>query len=323
MEVSVRLKPLRGSARELKGIAVNINQAAHMIDLVASNLDTRMDAYATVAAKLKNYSASLETIGKKTRKLGAVGVRIAYLYEEADKETANSENFVSKVAWGMGLGALGPLGDSIDAVKALSEGNYGKAAGKIISMVGDVAESVDDNAKVDWRELFKLNKVDDPLEQGIEGAKKKVTSKAAWAAAIVENGWENYKEHGGLTSRFFEETGVESAIDVGEAALIGIGVGAAAAAIGVTAPAWAIGAVAVGVGIAVDAGLDWIVKKVSGNPDAEWKEAASDFVCDTGEAVVKGTKKVVKNIWNAAVNGIVKKSSSVCWGNFSLGGGGL
>ena len=137
--------------------------------------------------------------------------------------------------------------------------------------------------------------------------KEGLSSKTAWALAILENAWDNYMEHGGFTARFFEELGIESAIDVAEGALLIAGVGALAVAAGVTAPAWAVAAVAAAAGIVVDAGLDWVVSKITGNPDASWKESVSDFICDLGEKITGGKHK---------------RKSRVKWGKFNLGTGG-
>ncbi len=313
MEVRVIPKSLRSSAERIKGVAANADRAARTIRMASDNLDISLSGYAVISGKLNGYSEGIEAISRNTKKLGEAGVAISHLYEDADKELAQDEGFMSKVVWGV-IGEFGALGSLATAGKDVIYGEYGKVGGTLIDLVGG---AVCHDAKPKWYEPFKIS------EEGFKGeVKEKMASKVAWAAAIAENGWDNYKEHGGLNLRFFEETGVESAIDVGEGALLYAGaaaaVGAAGVAFGFTAPVWAVGAVAAVAGIAVDAGLDWIVKKATGDPDASWKEAASDFICDTGEAIAKEAGKK----FNDAVQGIKKFGSRIRWGSFSLGSAG-
>ncbi len=336
MDVTVQTKSLRRSAEHLKGIAMRLDMTAKKIQAVAGQLDASMASYEAVIEKLNTYSINLDTLADKTRKAGEAGVKIAYLYEDADNDLVNEESTGRKVAWSIVTGFLGPIGDIADITKNVSRGEYGKVMSTIISTVGDVVENTH-GGKVQWKELFNLNKVKDAQGYALKQARSKLTSKVAWAAAIVENGYDNFKEHGGFTMRFLEETGVESAIDIGEVALVGIGVGAAIATAGITAPAWVIGGVTAGTVILVDAGLDKIVSVVTKNPDASWKEMVSDFVCDTGEEWVKVKKrmhesagKVITNIkeksgeyvektWNNIVNAFRNNGSHCRWGNVNFG----
>lgn len=318
MEVTVKPTSLRSASGDLKGIAANVNRAARTIRMVSDNLDISSSVYMNISGKLKNYSNGIEAIGNKTKRAGEAGIKIAYLYEDADRDLAKSETLAGKVAWGAGMALLGTLGMEIDITRSVIEGNYGKAGGTVIKLVGKVVSPSKD-IRTKWG-----NPLKNPDKVFTGALKDKLTSKTAWAAAIVENSWDNYKEHGGVNTRFIEETGVESAIDVGESALLyagaSVAVGAAAVALGVSAPAWAVGAaagaVAIGAGIAVDAGLDWIATKITGDPEASWKEGVSDFICDTGEAIAKGAEKVVDDF----VNGVKDLGSRIKWGIFNFGG---
>ena len=245
-------------------------------------------------------------------------------YLNTESKIIDSESKLGKAAWAGVMAGLGPIGNVIDAGKATIEGNYGKTVSKIIDLVGDVKKNTE-GGHIKWRDMFGLDVVTDPLAKGIEKAKGKLTSGWEWAAAVVENGWDNYEEHGKFSSRFFEETAVESAIDIGKGALIAVGVGAAAAAVGISAPAWAIGAAGAVVAVGVDAGLNAIVRWATDNPKADWKEGASDFICDTGEKVFKETKKVVngavksvKKGWNSFVNSVTSRGSSTGWGRLAF-----
>ena len=330
MEFSVKPNVLRSNGTQIASISRGITAASWAVQSAAFGLDTSMRAYATIARKLDGYAQELEGMSRRATRLKKCAVKVASLYEQADGATVNRnkirkehfKDFVKDFIF-EGLETFGPIGGAIGISRAVWDGEYEKIPGKIYDIYDQVHENMD-GSKVKWKDVFGLNKIDDPLDYSIGNAKEALTSKANWAFELLESGVDNYKEHGGFTARWAEETGVEAGISIGETALVGIGVGALVAAAGVTAPAWAIGAAAAAGVVVADAGINAVVRWATGNPKADWKESVSDFVCDRFEeyqsfksGVHKAIGKSVKKGFNKLVSAFKSKGSSCRWGLFS------
>ena len=214
--------------------------------------------------------------------------------------------------------AAGPLGDFIDLPGTFEEGNVGKIIGSVIGTGWDVIDNFK-GTDTDWADWFDLGTYEhNPLGDffDISDTSAKISTACNWAATILETGYDNLQEHGGLSGRFLGETAVETGIKVGEGILIGAGVGALVVAAGVSAPAWAVGAAVVGVTVVVDKGLDTIVSWATQGEQTSWVEAASDGICN---AVEKGAKSIKEGLGNLK-NGIQNLMGSKCsWGKLKFG----
>lgn len=116
------------------------------------------------------------------------------------------------------------------------------------------------------------------------GEKIKVGTKwAGVALSAIGNAFGNYDEFNGDLSnaRFWEETVMETAVDIGIGALATAG---ATVVLGASAPAVAVGVAAVGVVWLADCGVKWLTKTVSGE-ERGLTEVISDTILDKGEAV--------------------------------------
>lgn len=136
--------------------------------------------------------------------------------------------------------------------------------------------------------LDKLNMFKTDSQTGatsIDGAKV-----GGWVLTFVADYFNNKEEaeKKGLTDlRRWEETVLETGIDIAKGAAISAAVAAGFAAIGVGAPV----VVVAGAGVVVSAGLDFICKKITGAVIGEEKgltETISDGILDFGEKVIGG-----------------------------------
>ena len=222
------------------------------------------------------------------------------------------------------IAAAGPLGYLGDAIRRATEGKPGDVIGDVLKIIGGFAKNVEKTG-INWGKWFGVNLPDKgPWESALgkytdfSTAGKSISTVCNWAAEIAKSGYNNYKEFGNFGMRFWEETATESLLKIGEGVLITAAAGALLAPVG--APVLVVGAVAAGVTVLVDWGLDSVVNWVTGGTQTEWMEAASDLICDTGEAIVNG----VKDVANAAVNGIKNTfeniGGAICkWGSFCFG----
>ena len=233
------------------------------------------------------------------------------------------------------IAATGPFGVIVDGVKQFVEGEYGKGVADIFKFAGGLVKNTN-GTKVDWASWFGLNPSNKgPWESALgkytdfSSAGKGFSTVCNWAAAIVTSGYDNFKEFGDgwySNPRFFGETATETLINVGEGILMSA---AAAAILGTTAPAVAVGVLAAVGTVAVDAGINSIIRLVTGNPKADWKEAVSDFVCDsvgnavewvkdTGQAVVDWAADTASDIADSIGEGISNIGNTICgWFGFA------
>lgn len=155
---------------------------------------------------------------------------------------------------------------------------------------------------------------DNPLEKvDLNNDSQKSMVKVNWISALLSSTISNVAENG-LSFRTAEETGVETLLSVGEDVLVSAAVGAAAAGlaatVGFTAPVILTSLAAVGVGIAFDKTGDFIAQKVTGQPDAAWKECISDKVSDGIEDALGIDGKTITV--GSAVQWIGSQLSPIC-----------
>lgn len=328
MEVTVETNNLRKAATQIRNARISMGIAALEVDAVALAMRGMDDNFAMVADRLRGYADDINRVSSKAGRLKSGALTIAGLYEKADLHTVRGKH--PNISWKQIGKTLGPV-----ISKTMTHGKVAKIAVKGADLLIKKAmgrEAIYKGTeyslvKPKWYEIWKRKrfKIVNLKQYVGDFAHTKITSKANWAAEVLASGWDNYREHGGFTSRFFEETAVEGGIGVGE----GIVGGAAAAGIiafaGVSAPAWAVAAG----GTVIVIGGDWLLDKgvqlVTGDPKAEWKEIASDKLCDhfeQGVHRIKDTGKAIKKGWNHLVGAFSGNGSSCKWGMVSHGAGG-
>lgn len=236
-----------------------------------------------------------------------------------------SFNITIKIIKELLIKAAGPLGTLYDAVKNGAEGKTKNVVTDIIDLVGGYVEN-SEGTKINWKDWFNFKysktNVDEIASSAIGKytdvsiVRKGISTACNWAYSIVSSAFDNYDEFGSFCSRFWEETAVESLLNIGEGILIGAGVGIAFAG----APAIAVGAAAAGITVLVDWGLDSLFSLASNGTQTKWTEAVSDVVCDIGEKAAGWLKSKAADGVSAIKNSIQNLAGSICpWGSFSFG----
>lgn len=199
---------------------------------------------------------------------------------------------------------VGPFGWLITGGKKILSGNGWGALSEMIKGVGKIAKSVVGVPKADWAsKLFGLTAATEntPFWKRIGDFSSKgkgINTICSWVGALISSGVDNFKEFGENSfgiPRFWAETIGESAIKIGEGALIGLGVSAVIGG----APVIAVGAATVAVTALVDWGLNSLVRFATGDPTAEWVDKASDLILDVGKGIINGGKEVLKEAGEA------------------------
>ena len=326
MEFSIDPKSLRHAAQQIQSANAMMQKAIIMVDVASGSLEHSMNSYGVIAERLKGNCRDLRKVSSKAGKLKRSAVKISFIYSDAERDIKNrKEGFLEKVAWGVVTGGLGTLGKVVKVTKAAYRGETAKViknTAKLIKKVGKVVIKKAKNDKsVKWRDIV--------VETSFDVKKAAEQGPLDWVLSIGESAYENYKEHGGFTPRWARETGTEAVLEVGKDLIIGSLVAAGVAVVfGSNPVGWAaLGAAALfGIGsaasgVAVDAGLDWIAQKCTGDSKAKWKEKVSDFICDTEEKTIKSNLKTANNLgrsvrkaWNRAVNGFTNNGSKCKWG---------
>lgn len=176
------------------------------------------------------------------------------------------------------------------------------------SAVGTVAETVSSDAP-DWVKAFTgwsketylsakdylKKETDDYILDITKTGSKKVAETvrvaAKWLGVALtgvfnfQDNFEEFKAQGGMANqRFWEETVVETVIDVGKDVLVGTAIVGVAAACGIAAPAWAIaGGTALILG-----GADFVSKKLT-------EKDLTEFISDTALNFRDGVNEGLKN----------------------------
>lgn len=206
--------------------------------------------------------------GNMGKAMGNWAKSLAGFYKEAE---SGGSDLLGLLPNGTVQKAGDAFGDSI-----LGGIKNGDLSGALGTMKGNAGEAISAglNGAADEYKLF---------GEGVTAADK-VSASANWAAAILDNGFDNYDEYknGGISAgRAVAETAVETAVDVGMDIGANAAIGIAAAALTPAAPAVAVGLAASAAVWGINAGVEYFTGKDCG----EW---AADFVCDGIEAAGNG-----------------------------------
>ncbi len=231
---------------------------------------------------------------------------------------------------------MGPFAFSVGTLDIIQGKDFAiaKYLNSVVKGMGKAISS-SNGIEVDWSKLFGL----DPSKStsfkdaflkklgDFSNVNKGIGTVVKWGTAVVSSGIENLQEFGAnawTNNRFWREVGVESALKIGEAALITAGITAVAAGL----PGIVIGGATAAAMIAVDWGLNNVVSWLTGGAETKWVEAVSDFVNNTGEMIVEGVGKavsktvdVVKDVGSKAVQAVGEGFNKVteAVGNFFSG----
>ena len=255
------------------------------------------------------------------------------LKEPKDSKTAQAEagNWVGELGWKILTGLNGPLtiaggvyslltGDFLGAGKGISKGTASLLK----------AFTVAENGKVtcDWAKMFGFTMNDKTFTESLRSTWDDFfpgsnangfqigTSVAKWAGvalSFIGSGISNYDEfEGEMGGRYWAETLMEGALDVGKGILVGAGVAAAfTAAIG-GAPAILVA----GATVAVTWGADKICEAITGK---NVTELVSDAILDTGERIIDDIADGLETVGEAIGNAgrAISNGAQALWNGFS------
>lgn len=230
------------------------------------------------------------------------------------------------------IGAYGPIGKGITTITDIFKGDYDWSSPKgyidmlsnLVGITGGVASSaskgfswqsllgVSSEAKT-FTQALKDNLIGDYNFGAAEGVAENVGVACKWAGAaltVIGEGVENFTDDENSFGRALAETVGESAVKLGEAALVGAAVGSIIPGAGTVVGA----AVAVAATVVVDWGLNAATNYLFGK---DFDEAVSDVVIDTVETVGKAAWEGVKTVGNALGNAASSAKDTVCswWSN--------
>lgn len=293
---------LMGKVTKCKWAAVS---NAYDLGRLATGLDNAAELYDNTEKKLSE-PTTMEEAQKKEQQdsAGFDWKNLAKIFGDMSPIA----NLVTAVAYGVDAKNGGGASSAISLLKSVV-----KAAGSI----GKVAK---DGTEVGWAsELLGLKAANAGmgetsfkafLDKGfgdykISGSNtigsniKAVAKWAGVALTLAGNAVSNYDEFGGDLSngRFWEETVVETGIDI----VKGIAISAAISACIGAAPAAAVAVLAGGVAVAAD----WVCEKVT-------KKKVTELVSDTAIDIAHGVRDGVSALWNSVVRP----------GRYSYAGGG-
>lgn len=256
------------------------------------------------------------------------------------QQTGSSENTEDTSNWWDNWGSVfpdllikelanlvGPFGFLFTGGQKLLDGKWDKALLEVIKSAGKGSKLLIDGPSVSWfKDIVGLT---DYTNKGFlkellgdySTVGKGIASGVKWVTTIADRMISNAKE-GLSTARFWGETVLETAIKVGEGALINWGVGLVAAAVCSNPISLGVSAAAVGVTFLVDWGLDGLTKLVTNGEKTEWVDAVGDWIIDdVGPAIGKAADKLkdaavktgeaIVDIGGKAVNAIGKGINSV------------
>lgn len=334
-QFAVNTDYLRGYANELEAARRTMDNIHDRLRMVQLGSVLQMNASFTMISRLSDCSAAVgnqaDNLWKLTRGLN----EIADLYDRFERDLTTPQpatdngpsgwwdwivdgtnTVISEVfeILGGGSGIFGILGclfegvngDWLQSIQHLLSGGSG-VVGAVFDLFGDTSPN--------WMEAFfgratnphsfsgAWNEfLDDMRIGGSRTAGQNASALCRWAGyalSFVMEGVDNYAEyHGDMGARFWSETLLEGAVDVG----VGIGAGVLAAALlPATWPAVAVGA--------VGAGAVWLVDSV-----CEWTtgQDLSDLIVDPilnyAERRIERTVEVVEDVGRAIVDG----ANAVC-----------
>lgn len=326
MDIEKRLwnisQSVAGINRSMTMKLKNSSQIGWQMQQILRQLDTEKSKvnamHQAMSAITENYRSTEESI------IGAAWAGIGR-DDVSNQDAAKTEQPVQKEETNIWLdlfkkviGEFGAAGTVFKMIAGWRDSSIFKKLGDVCKIIGKGASAVDDSG-IKWGSLIGIADMEkykdlkpsdsrfsfalkeelgdyafDTAKTGAKKSANKVGVVAKWfgkVLSVADNGYENYKEHGGFsTPRFWQEFITESAIDIGKDFLFGVAAGAGAAAVAgagviATAPAWVGVAAVTAAGIGISAGLDWladqITKAVTGNSEAEMTETISDAIWDS------------------------------------------
>ena len=318
-EFWVKSSQMKQYANDLERYTQKLYQYSEEIERISNSLSFNIGSNQSVARGLRKVSYDISEEAKANRNMANGLKEIARRYKATEEgicahavigwgnaassgstsnpdsgsgsESKSTAERIDDIIYKMLTSAAGPIGAGVDIIRNGIEGNAGNVISNLISQAGGVIKNID-GGKIDWGELFDAGKYKgNPLKNALgkyvdfSSVKNGISTACNWAAALIESGYDNFKEFGEFTGRFWGETVTETLIKAAEGIAVGAGIGAIVTALGVSAPVWAVGAVTAGVTVAVDWALDSLVEWATKGSQTSLVEAASDFVCDTGEKV--------------------------------------
>lgn len=341
-QFTVKVEQTRAQADNEQRMAEDLQEFADSVRRIADELNFSTSSKEEIRAKLKAAAEEATEQQKALSKMSKALTDIMEYYEETEERLILGN---SRVSWvgvadqalgyiykGFASPVSGPLGTLIDLVHSDMEGKTGKEISDLIKLAGGGIKNWKGSG-IDWKNWFGLNLLTKSSWESAIGkytdfssVKSGFSTACNWASTIVERGFANYDEFGNFQTRFWEETAAETGFKIIES----VGATAIAATVlGAAAPAVAVGAAAAVVTVAADAGLNALVRWKTKDPEAEWIEVASDWVCDTAEKVgkeikrevddladdIKKTAKSVKESLIKGVNAVKNSVGSSCrWG---------
>lgn len=299
--------------RTLGNLTDSLAQQRNKIDKMSKVLENVADTYQKTEKELANVSTNKEnTKEEPISQTVEDNEFIKKIRELLKKELGNigtTGNLLSSILniFGKGLNYTTGLGLGKSVVKAVGGfvetlwkedknwmqylfGKWGK--GSAVSGLADTStkwSTIKSSLSKEWDSYF-------PKAVKTAGDKVKLATKwAGTALSAITNGVKNYEEFGTVkNTRFWEETIMETVVDIGIGALATAG---ATALLGASASAIAVGAVSV---VAIWA-VDWAVSAVTETVTGEsigLTEIVSDTILNAKDAYVEGKQKVFSGILN-------------------------
>lgn len=299
-EASVQVNKEKGYEKELAEIGRGVRS-------IKKNLRFEILSESSIQSRLDNVVSELERQAAGMKSMHTVLQNVVETYEDTEKRILQNagvkENKKTDVSSVIKLvGSFGVIGKaaSVGLKIASSEPSFknmadvAKTGHSFIKKVKDLKPKT----VTEWKEaLFDTNvpellkeavgtgaavTLKGGIEVGWKGFQKelnkKLSDKVGIGLSLVANGISNYEEmkRGEISAeRAVAETVLETAVDVGKAAVVKGAVLAGAALLGVSAPMWAVGAATVAIGV----GADWVSAKLTGK---KLTEAVSDGILDMG-----------------------------------------
>lgn len=324
MRVTVDWRGLQCQLPNLKKCVSKIDSLLPEIQAVGRGLSASAGSTTQIKVQLYKTSAQVSACRDSLFQMQSAAEKIASEYCSCEQHLSKTESTDQNAAgsnWKTAvslIGSFGFAGKVADSIYGLSMGGTTRwksvakivetgaktiqrmADGKVVDIFGTLAVGKKIDALGNFvyespslsKELGKY--VYDPSKCSTVAAKRasKIAVGAAWASLAlsgIQNFNDNFKEFDGdlNSKRMYEETIVETAIDVGKGAAIGV---LGALAVGASAPVWAAGVAAVGITSVCDVAVEWVDMAFG----IDVKETVSDFAVDTYEFVRDTAKKTVK-----------------------------
>lgn len=327
MQVSISWRGLQNQLPNLKDCVSKVDSLLPEIQSIPRGLSFNANSTAQIETQLSKVSAQVKSCRDSLFQLQNAAEKIAYAYCACEQFLVRNENTRQEAVGSNGktvasfVGSFGLAGKMVDSIYGLSVGGTASwksvvkivengaktvqrmADGKLIDIFGTfaVGKKIDEvgNFVYESPSIFKeLEKyVYDPSKCSTIAAKNasKIAVTAKWVSLAFSgllNFNNNFKEFDGDLSskRMYEETVVETAIDIGT----GIGIGTLGAlVVGASAPVWTAGVAAVGITSVCNIAVE-LYEAVKGLKEGTIKEVVSDTVVNAYEFAKIAKEKTFK-----------------------------